>query len=289
MKTHVECFPCIINQTLEAADKNEVSEAQKKKVVYDVLEMLKDLPAETSPPEVSLKMHQLIGSSIGQADPYEKARRDSNVLAMDLIPALRRKIQQSADPLEMAIRYAIAGQIFDGEVGDATTDIKRELEYAPTAEFGARDYNTLKKELYRAKKVIILGNAAGEIAFDRLLIEVLNEMIEAEIVLVVKSEPVLTDATIDDARFVGLEPLVHLVGNKSGSRATILDDASARVQQQIDDADVILAKGQTHYESLNQENLNMYFLFQVTCPVISRDIDADMHQYVILENPGYEG
>lgn len=283
MKTHVDCFPCIINQTLEAAQKNDIPDDKKKEVVYNVLEMLRDLPEDISPPEVSHRMHRMIGESLGNDDPYQKARTDANVTAMDLIPGIRKKIKQSGDSLETAVRYAIAGQVFDGETGDGESDIHRELEYAPNAEFGINHLKKLTRALYDAKRVVYLANAAGEIAFDRLLVEVLRDMFTAEIVMVVRKDPVLTNATLDDAAYVGLEPLVHLVANTSGAPATVVEDASTGVRQQLDEADVIIAKGQTHYESLNTEDLNIFFLFQVNCPVISKELDADLHQYVVFQ------
>lgn len=284
MKTHVDCFPCIINQTLEAAQKNALPDDRKRSVVYDVLDMLRNLPEETSPPEVSYRMHQLIGKSLGNPDPYEAARREANIRALELVPEIRKKIQKSSDPLEMAVRYAIAGQIFDGEMGDGKSEIQRELEYAPTAVFGSKDVNTLKTQLYNARKVVYLANAAGEIVFDKLLIEVLREMFSAEIALVVKKDPVLTDATLDDASFVGIEPMVHLVANTSDAHTTILGEVNSEIRQLVDNADVIIAKGQTHYESLNQEPLNLFFLFQVNCPVISQEVASEMHQYVAMRS-----
>jgi len=283
MKTHVDCFPCIINQTLEAAQKNQIPDDQKKEIVYNVLEMLRDLPEDISPPEVSHRMHRLIGKSLGNDDPYQQARSDANVMTMDLIPGIRKKIKRSGDPLETAVRYAIAGQVFDGEAAEGRADIHRELEYAPKAEFGINHLKKLTRALYEAKRVVYLANAAGEIAFDRLLIEVLRDMFAAEIVMVVRKDPVLTNATLDDAAFVGVEPLVHLVANTSDAPATVIEDVSSGVSQQLNDADVVIAKGQTHYESLNNADLNIFFLFQINCPVISKELDADLHQYMVLQ------
>jgi len=284
MKTHVDCFPCIINQTLDAAEINDLPEDQKEGIVYDVLEMLRDLPEETPPPQVSYRMHRVVSRLTQKHDPYEKIRREANVRAMELIPEIRRRIRESREPLETAVRYAIAAQVFDGESGDSRSDIRRELEYAPTADFGVNHLKSLKSELRKASKVVYLANAAGEIAFDRLLIEIIREEYSAEIVLIVKSEPVLTHATIDDAQYADLEPLAHLVTNKSDAPTTLIDDVSDGVNHHLEDADVILSKGQTHYESLNESSLNIYFLFQVNCPVIGREINAELHQYVILNN-----
>ena len=286
MQTHVECFPCIMNQTLEAAEHHHLPEDVKERVVFAVLDMLRNLPDDISPPLVSTRMHEIIGETIGQQDPYADIRRNSNVLGLDLIPEIRKKIANHRSSLATAIRYAIAAQVFDGENGRSRSDIHRELEYAPSAEFGVDHIKSMKRDLRQAEKIVYLANAAGEIAFDRLLIEQIIDHYPAEIVLVVKQDPVLLYATLEDAEFVGLDSLTHLVANRSDAPATVLEKTSEKVKKHIDDADVILAKGQIHYESLSEVERNIYFLFQVNCPVISREIGAEIHQYIIMQGSG---
>lgn len=280
MKTYLDCFPCILQKTLQAARQNQLPDEEQKAILDNVLQMLRETSADVSPPQISHQVHQLIRESTGMEDPYEQIKLEYDVRALDLMPHIRQKIRKARDPLEAAIRYAIAGTVLDIGADHEGDDIRRELDRAPEAVFGINHLDNLKQDLRAADTILYLGDNAGEIAFDRLLVEVLRDMFRAEIVFVVRSQPVLNDATIDDARYVGLESLVHLIVNESTAPTTLLEDAGSGTREYIKKSDVILAKGQWQYESLSNEDLNLYFLFKVNCGVISQDLGAEMSQYV---------
>ncbi len=281
MKTYLDCYPCILQKTLQAARQNQLPEEKQKAILDTVLEILRETSPETSPPQISHQVHQLIRESTGVDDPYEQIKLDYDVQGLDLMPQVRQKIRKARDPLEAAVRYAIAGTVLDIGADHDGHDIQRELDRAPEAVFGVNHLDSLKQDIRAAGTILYLADNAGEIAFDRLLVEILREMFRAEIVFVVRGQPVLNDATIEDARYVGLEPLVHLIANESEAPTTLLADAGGRAREYIRKSDVILAKGQWHYESLSNEDLNLYFLFKVTCGVISQDIGAEMNQYIV--------
>lgn len=284
MKTYLECYPCIINQTLQTAKHNQISEELQKSILNNVLQMLQDLPADMSPPRINRRIQEMIRQSTGLADPYAQWKLDSNVEAMELTPEIRRRIRDARDPFEAAVRYAIAGTVYDIEFAEAAGEIHREIEFAPQAKFGIDHLNDLKRDLRAAKSVLYLADNAGEIAFDRLLIEVLRDMISGEIVFVVRDAPMLNNATLEDAEHVGLDSLVHLISYSSDAPVLTPDDTDNRLRKFVEQADLIIAKGQTHYESLSESPLNIYFLFKVTCGVVSRDLDAKMHQYVVTRS-----
>ncbi|HKJ69070.1 MAG TPA: ARMT1-like domain-containing protein [bacterium] len=281
MKTYLDCFPCILQKTLQAARQNQLPDEEQKAILDNVLQMLRETSADVSPPQISHQVHQLIRESTGMEDPYEQIKLEYDVRALDLMPNIRQKIRKARDPLEAAIRYAIAGTVLDIGADHEGDDIRRELDRAPEAEFGINHLENLKQDLRAADTILYLGDNAGEIAFDRLLVEVLRDMFRAEIVFVVRGQPVLNDATIDDARYVGLESLVHLIANESTAPTTLLEDTGSRTREYIKKSDVILAKGQAQYESLSNADLNLYFLFKVNCGVISQDLGAEMSQYVV--------
>lgn len=281
MKTYLDCYPCILQKTLQTARQNQLPEDKQKAILDNVLQMLRETSPETSPPQISHQVHHLIRESTGVEDPYEQIKLDYDVQGLDLMPQVRQKIRKARNPLEAAVRYAIAGTVLDIGADHKGDDIQRELERAPDTPFGVNHLDRLKQNLRAADTILYLADNAGEIAFDRLLVEVLRDMFRAEIIFVVRGQPVLNDATIEDARYVGLEPLVHLIANESEAPATLLADTGSRTREYIRKSDVILAKGQWHYESLSTEDLNLYFLFKVTCGVISQDIGAEMNQYVV--------
>jgi uncharacterized protein with ATP-grasp and redox domains len=88
----------------------------------------------------------------------------------------------------------------------------------------------------------------------------------------VRGKTVINDATIDDARAVGLHELVRVIDNGSDAPGTILDDCSAEFRERFRKADLIISKGQGNFEALSESDANISFLLKVKCPVIAKHI-----------------
>ena len=75
----------------------------------------------------------------------------------------------------------------------------------------------------------------------------------------------LNDATIEDARAVGLTEITRVIGNGSNIAGNSLGYISTEAEDLIRNADVVIAKGQGNFESLNGCGLNIYYLFLCKC------------------------
>ena len=102
---------------------------------------------------------------------------------------------------------------------------------------------------------------------DKLLIETLKELYPSLHVLsVVRDNPVLNDATLEDAREVGLHHCAEVIRNGvpdvPGTQIDMLpDDVRARLEK----ADLVIAKGQGNFETLMNCGLNVYYLLLAKC------------------------
>jgi damage-control phosphatase, subfamily I len=119
----------------------------------------------------------------------------------------------------------------------------------------------------------------GEIVFDRLFIE--RALPRDKTIAAVRGAPVLNDATLDDARYVGLTDVVRTIDNGSDAPGTLLDDCSADFLKAFWDADVIIAKGQGNYETLSDVQANIFFVFKVKCPIAARSIGRPNGSWVV--------
>ena len=281
MRTYLDCFPCVLRQTLEAAREATDDEAKQRELLNRVMELLISLRLEVSPPEIGQVVHRLIRERTGVRDPYAEKKRHYNERATALLPRVRELIENSEDPLRTAVRLAIAGNVIDFGVQSSGFDLEGEIERALETPFGIDHYDRFVEDVRKAGALVYLGDNAGEIAFDRLLVEVLQRLSPAEITFVVRGEPVLNDATLEDARAVGLTEVVRVVDNGSDAPATVLSEVRPDVRRLIENADVVIAKGQGNYETLSTAPLNIYFLFKVKCPVIGRDAGVDVGKYVL--------
>jgi uncharacterized protein with ATP-grasp and redox domains len=281
MKTYLDCFPCMLKQALEAARVATPDTARQREILNRVMGLLMELRLDASPPEIARKTHRLIRELSGNPDPYKDQKHDYNERALALLPGLRAQVEQAEDPLELAVRFSIAGNVIDFGAMASGFDFDSEWKNADRAQFGVSDYEAFKADILKARSILYLGDNAGEIAFDRLLVEVLKQMSTAEITFVVRGDPVLNDATLEDARFVGMDRLVPVMDNGTDAPGTVLTEVRPEVRNLFEAADVIIAKGQGNYETLNDASGNIYFLFQIKCPVIGRSAGAEVGKYML--------
>jgi uncharacterized protein with ATP-grasp and redox domains len=281
MKTYLDCFPCMLNQALEAARAATPDTARQREILNRVMGLLMELRLDASPPEIARKSHRLVRELSGNPDPYKDQKHEYNERALALLTRLRVQVEQAVDPLDLAVRLSIAGNVIDFGAMASGFDFDREWKNADKARFGISDYEAFKADILKARSILYLGDNAGEIAFDRLLVEVLKQISKAEITFVVRGEPVLNDATLEDARFVGLDRLVPVVDNGTDAPGTVLSEVRPEVRRLFETADVIIAKGQGNYETLNDAPGNIYFLFQIKCPVIGRSAGAEVGKYML--------
>jgi uncharacterized protein with ATP-grasp and redox domains len=255
--------------------------ARQREILNRVMGLLMELRLDASPPEIARETHRLIRELSGNPDPYKDKKHHYNKRALALLPGLRAQVRKAEDPLEMAVRLSIAGNVIDFGAKASGFDFDREWKHADKARFGASDYEVFKADVVKARSILYLGDNAGEIVFDILLLEVLKQTSSAHIAFVVRGEPVLNDATLEDARFVGLDRLVPVLDNGNDAPGTVLSEVRPEVRKLFEAADVIIAKGQGNFETLNDAPGNLYFLFQVKCPVIGRSAGAEVGKYML--------
>jgi hypothetical protein len=134
-------------------------------------------------------------------------------MALALLPDLRAKVAGSADPLRTAVGLAIAGNVID--MGAKSTVTKSDLGQAiaqALSEPLTGQIDELAEATKSADSILYLADNAGEIAFDRLLIEQLDP---SRVTVAVRGASVINDATMLDARTVGLHEITAVIDNGS--------------------------------------------------------------------------
>ena len=142
-------------------------------------------------------------------------------------------------------------------------------------------YAKFKESIEHSYLILYLGDNAGEIVFDRILIEQLLQMKKSKIVFVVREKPIINDATFDDAVSVGLDKVATIISSGSDAPGTILSQCSPKMRGYYQAADLIISKGQGNYESLSDRSETIFFMFKVKCPVIARDCGFDLDSLVL--------
>ena len=192
----------------------------------------------------------------------------------------RRRVSRSPTPLLTALKLAVAGNVIDFGAYESF-DLEKTIEDVLKRDFSIFDYKELKDSLSRAERVLYLVDNAGEIVFDRVLIEYLLDRYSLRGVdVVVKSRPVLNDAMLEDAIQTGLDRIdgVGIIEIEPYGREG-LSRESPDFHRLMQSYDVIISKGQANYEYLNNME-GIFFLFMVKCDIVSRELSERMGQDV---------
>lgn len=279
MKMSLDCVSCFVRQAADAVKMSVLSDEDRKSLMHNVLKWLGDVDLNQTPPAAAQMIHRRLRELLSTDDPYRESKDIQNEMAAALIPAIRKYIESSADPLVMAVRYAITGNIIDlgakNKIGYG--EIYEELQNASMQPIFGR-VEAFKKAVSRAKTILYLADNAGEIFFDGLLIE---QLTGARVTLAVRGAPVINDATRSDAKAAGLDNIVDVIDNGSDAPGTILEDCSIEFRHIFNEADMVIAKGQGNFESLSDEPREIFFLFKTKCPVISRHAGFCLGAYVL--------
>jgi uncharacterized protein with ATP-grasp and redox domains len=252
-------------------------------VVRETLRLAADIPFDLPPPWMGKRIHRLLRETVRDPDPYRDVKRDSTRLAQALYPDLKRRVRTSTDRFAIALRLAIAGNIID--FGCRThirdSEIYQSIEDTLKEPLDEAAIETLRHRIAEAHDILYLADNAGEIVFDRLLIE---ELPTARTTVVVRGGPVINDATREDAVAAGLTARVRVIDNGSDVPGTILESCSSTFQARFARSDLIIAKGQGNYETLNDQDADIFFLLKAKCPVIARHIGCDAGSSVVCRS-----
>jgi hypothetical protein len=284
MKTYIECLPCIVNFSLNSIQLVIDNKELEEKIMRGLLSTLSKIDYKYSPPELSYIVISYIKKYLGDTDPYRESKKRFNKFCMHLLPNLRQKVANSKNPFETAIRMAIAGNIIDVAFNTSISErnVLETIEECMSANLYTKDnIKVLKEKIERAKGILILGDNAGEIVFDQLLIE---QMPTGIVTYAVKSKPILNDATMEDAIETGLTEIAEVIETGSDMPGTVLEKCSPEFVKRFNDADIIIAKGQANYETLSEVGKQIFFILKVKCPIIARDIGYKAGNCVVHKN-----
>ncbi len=253
-----------------------------ERILREVLRRASAADLAQAPARFSGTIHQLVRDLTGQSDPYLTIKQESNRLALELLPAWRERLRTAADPRLAAVKLAIAANVIDyGIKGDLTAEqIPQALESSFAAPLHG-DIETFFTAAQRAPDILFLADNAGELVFDRLLLELLQH---ETITVVVKGGPAINDALRADATAAGLDGWVAVTDTGCAGAGILLESCSSDFRRRFARASLIIAKGQANFESLDGCERDIFFLFKVKCPVVGRHIGHPVGNLVLHRN-----
>lgn len=273
MQFDAHCIDCLMKRQFHLA--MEQGDGRLADLyLRDVMRIILDAPEGVAAPWLAGAFSKAFEKYWPGVDAYEKLKKDSNDLILGMLPEIRSIVEGASDPLQMALKFSRTGNFLD--FGILTPDIAHralwEAISATPEEALDRDvYAALVSDLDKAKSILILGDNAGEIVFDLLLVEQLQKRFpDLAITYCVRGDKVLNDATREDAAYVGMDKLCHVIDNGSAISGTQLPYLGKQLQEVFDTADVILSKGSGNFECLAGCGKNIYYVFMCKCARVAK-------------------
>lgn len=267
MRIVPSCEKCLYDRQVSIAQKLEADKAREK-YLTEVRELLANRNEEDSAPYMVYCFGQALKKYCDKVDIYPDVKQQYNSLLLKMEAEIETKIEASEDPLEKAIIYARIGNYIDfGAMNHVEQgELLRLLEEESQVKLKRATYEKFCEECAKAKCFLLLGDNCGEIVLDKLFVRQLKKRFPQLIVKVmVRGEPVLNDATMEDAVFCGMDKEAQLISNGNGVAGTVVEMLTPQAREALEEADVILSKGQGNYESLSGYEGVVYYSFLCKC------------------------
>ncbi len=261
------CMHCLIKKFTKAYP-DSIDERTKLSYIQGVLACIARADVEMSAPEIVPEIEKVWEKHFGPQKEFAEIKRHFNLLLLSMEDALWKKISESDRPLLSALQYAMMGNYIDfGAVENVTEEAL--LGFMEDAENIVPDkavFEMLLHDLENGKKLIYLTDNCGEIVLDKLFLRTIVEIYpHLDVKAIVRGFPVLNDATMEDAEMIGLSDVVPVLDNGSPIAGTCLGKISKEAENEIEGADIILAKGQGNFETLLHSGKNIYYIFMCKC------------------------
>ncbi len=281
MKAQVECFCCNIRQTQEAVEKAGKDRQFTWQVLQKICLNYAHADPEWTPAFMTTIAHHIAQEMVGIEDLYYEEKRYYNRMALKLYPQLKEYVEKSRNRLETALRIAIAGNIIDLGVYKEVQvgEILDQIEYTP---WGIYDWDDFQAVLKSSKILLYIGDNAGEVVFDRVFLEEINQ--GRKIYFVVKGKPVSNDAVREDAIEAGIDKVATILTTGQGEIGIDIERATQEVQEIWKKADCILSKGQGNFETLSDRSESMYYLLKAKCKAVSRELGVEQGALILKKN-----
>jgi len=280
LKAVADCIPCMESFLLRTAKRVSEDDWLQRKVLLDTMDVLRNSSYDRSPPEICLDLLKAAMKMLGVSDPYKELRKELNKLTKPIAARAEKIIQESDDPLYAALLFACAANSLD--VGVASSfEPESIIEYGKNRKFEVDDYKQLEEDINAAKNLLYILDNAGEIAFDKLVVQ---QLIDKDLNCVVRHSPVLNDATREDAEEVSLSSFCNIVDPGSNVIGIPLDLCSGEFRELFERSDVIIAKGMANFETLEGATKKpVYFLLVAKCVVVAKHLGVSVGDMVLLK------
>ncbi|MFQ6074210.1 MAG: DUF89 domain-containing protein [Candidatus Bathyarchaeia archaeon] len=278
MKVEAECAVCLLHRGyMEALEATEDKVLQWKAMTALTRLLSREFTPDAVPAILGTKRDRIIKDITGNPDPYAKKKQISNQKAMAVLPVAKRLIAKETSTesrFRKACMCSIVGNVIEFDIPEHTfefEDIEKLIQEAEE-QLAIDEVSEIFKLARSARQILYLTDNAGEIAFDTLLVQELKRL-GAHVTVAVKGKPIINDATMRDAEYVGMRGIAdHVITNGTDTVGLILEECSEHFLNLYTSVDLVVAKGMGYAETVTELNLTRphALLFRTKCNPVAR-------------------
>ncbi len=280
-----QCISCLLEKNLKNIP-DSFTTAQKTEYMQGILKIIGNADISMSAPEIVGEIRKF-KKNYGEAFDYSEIKYYFNQFMLSLEKKIEARIENSQNPLKTAVKYAMAGNFIDFGAMESVDEekLRQTLDSAQSIAIDETQFENFYHEIIKARNIAYLTDNCGEIVLDKLLIKQIFKLNgDVKINVIVRGEPVLNDCTIEDAKQVEMDKLVQVYGNGSAVAGTVLSKISDEAKAVIDNADLIISKGQGNFETLHHSGKNIYFLFLCKCEMFAKRFNVERFSGIFIND-----
>lgn len=274
-----ECYQCHIKTVSRLIEKFRPAEDVSELLLQATHKLLNR--NNTPNPLLATNIHRLAKNLINRSNLYKDEKATTNNIVLTNYSMWRKLIDDSRVPFHAAAKLAVASNVIDYGAHSVSDDIEKQILELYQNNFAIDETYELFKEIGKAKKVLYLGDNAGEIVFDKMFIETMQH---PGVTFVVRGKPVINDVTFEDVKQTGIDEVCKVISNGYDAPSTLLEFCSEEFLDEFDNADLIISKGQGNFEGLMHiKRNNLFFLLMAKCEPMAELLAINKGDMVITK------
>jgi hypothetical protein len=286
MKVGYRCSLCLVNRAYNQILRATEDKQKRFKALSAVTEMLgREFSPDAVPSLLGAKRDRMIKRITGNPDPYYELKRDANRTALKMLPKVKAFIERQPTELgrfSLACKAASIGNLIEYDILGHDALLEDPLGLLEKEEFHIDDTESFFDLARHGGEVLYLTDNAGEIAFDKILVQELKHL-SCRVTVAVKGGPALNDALMEDALEVGIDEVADdLITTGTDAIGVNPSECSTKFLESFYGFGLIVSKGMANFETLTEIGTPSptLFLLRVKCEPVAEALGAPMNQSI---------